>query len=60
MKLSFQYDDGGREAAGFKGSTGDCAVRASAIASGRPYKEVYALVIKLAKGERGLGRGLVD
>lgn len=38
------YDDGGRAAAGFKGSTGDCVVRAIAIGSLRPYGEVYAEV----------------
>lgn len=35
------YDDGGRAAAGFKGSVGDCVVRAIAIASGLPYRQVY-------------------
>lgn len=39
--MEFVYDDGGRAAAGFKGSTGDCVVRAIAIASGKPYAEVY-------------------
>lgn len=39
--LSFERDDGGREAAGFKGKAGDCVCRAIAIASGRPYGEVY-------------------
>lgn len=39
--MQFVYDDGGRAAAGFKGSTGDCVVRAIAIASGKPYQEVY-------------------
>lgn len=39
--------DGGRAAAGFKGSAGDCVARAVAIASGRPYAEVYA---RLAAG----------
>ena len=34
-------DDGGREAAGFKGKAGDCVTRAVAIASRRPYLEVY-------------------
>jgi hypothetical protein len=34
-------NDGGRAAAGFKGSTGDCVTRAVAIASGVPYKQVY-------------------
>jgi hypothetical protein len=37
----FVYSDGGREAAGFKGRTGDCVARAVSIASGRPYREVY-------------------
>jgi hypothetical protein len=35
------YDDGGREAAGFKGDTGDCVVRAIAIATKSPYREIY-------------------
>jgi len=34
-------DDGGREAAGFAAHTGDCVVRAIAIACGMPYAEVY-------------------
>ncbi len=34
-------DDGGRASAGFQGATGDCVVRAVAIATGRPYQEVY-------------------
>jgi len=38
---NFVFDDGGRKAAGFKGNTGDCVVRAIAITSGLPYKEVY-------------------
>ena len=37
----FQYNDGGRAAAGFKGDARDCVARAVAIASGRPYREVY-------------------
>lgn len=39
--LDFRFDDGGRSEAGFKGSTGDCAVRAIAIASLAPYKKIY-------------------
>jgi hypothetical protein len=35
------HDDGGRMAAGFLTTAGDCAVRAVAIASGRPYEFVY-------------------
>ncbi len=37
----FVYNDGGREAAGYKGSTGDCVTRAIAIAARLPYQEVY-------------------
>ena len=40
--MKFVYDDGGRAAAGFKGKAGDCVARAVAIASGRPYRDVYA------------------
>lgn len=35
------YDDGGRAAAGYKGFTGDCVVRALAIANDLPYQHVY-------------------
>ena len=38
---NFTYNDGGRSTSGFKGHTGDCVARAIAIASGKPYKEVY-------------------
>jgi len=46
------YDDGGRAASGFQGSTGDCCARAFAIAAERPYSEVYDLINELAKSER--------
>lgn len=42
MSVGFQYNDGGRKAAGFKGDTGDCVTRAIAIATGLPYADVYA------------------
>jgi hypothetical protein len=45
-------DDGGREAAGFKGSAGDCVCRAIAIASGVPYKEVYGVLADGNKTQR--------
>jgi len=38
--LGFKLDDGGRSAAGFKGSAGDCVTRAIAIAEFRDYNEV--------------------
>lgn len=50
--MKFVYDDGGREAAGFKGETGDCVCRAIAIATGKPYKEVYDLINQFAKEEK--------
>src|SRR5262249_40387554 len=37
----FIYDDDGRKAAGCKGKTGDCVTRAIAIATKKPYQEVY-------------------
>jgi len=39
--MEFMYNDGGREDAGYKGSAGDCVVRAISIATGKPYQEVY-------------------
>lgn len=50
--IAFQYDDGGRAAAGFRGHTGDCVTRAVAIATGRPYIEVYNDLAALGKQER--------
>lgn len=38
----FTFSDGGRAAAGFRGTARDCVCRAIAIASGRPYAEIYA------------------
>ena len=37
----FNYNDGGRLQAGYKGQTGDCVCRAICIATGKPYQEVY-------------------
>jgi hypothetical protein len=50
--LHFVYDDGGRKAAGFKGTTGDCVCRAIAIATQRPYTEVYNELNEVSKKER--------
>ena len=44
VRLSYEYDDGGRRDAGYKGDTGDCVVRAIAIVTGKPYKEVYRVM----------------
>ena len=50
--LPWVYDDGGRAAAGRRGHADDCAVRAIAIATGKPYGEVYELVNKYGRAER--------
>tara|TARA_R110002110_G_scaffold56660_1_gene160755 strand:+ start:21 stop:581 length:561 start_codon:yes stop_codon:yes gene_type:complete len=39
--MTYAYNDGGRKAAGYKGTTGDCVCRAIAIAAELPYQEVY-------------------
>jgi hypothetical protein len=46
------YDDGGRAAAGYRGEAGDCVTRSVAIATGRPYAEVYAALNEAARAER--------
>lgn len=45
--MKFQYADGGRKAAGFRGIAGDCVCRAICNATGLEYKDVYH---KLAHG----------
>lgn len=50
--MQFQYNDGGRAEAGYKGKTGDCVVRGIAIITGKPYQIVYNAIITMAKDER--------
>lgn len=59
VALPFVYDDGGRAAAGFRGIASDCVTRAVAIATGRPYHEVYDHINTYARqlGRNGRGRG---
>jgi hypothetical protein len=45
--VTWIWDDGGRHEAGFEGIVGDCVARSVAIASGRPYREIYD---RLAQG----------
>ena len=47
----FIYSDGGRSQY-FKGSAGDCVVRAICNATGKDYKEVYDAINEIAKSER--------
>ncbi len=53
--MDFIFHDGGRAAAGFKGTTGDCVTRSIAIATGKTYQEVYDVLNHLAMRER-IGR----
>ena len=50
--MQFLYDDGGRASAGFRGTAGDCVVRAVAIATGQPYTVVYAALSAGARAQR--------
>jgi hypothetical protein len=51
--MKYQYNDGGRKAAGFKGTAGDCGARAMAIALGLDYTAVYK---ELAQANADNGR----
>ena len=53
MINKFQHNDGGREAAGFKGEAGDCVARSIAIAAELPYQQVYD---RLAAGNQSQRR----
>ncbi len=56
--MRYEYCDGGRAAAGFHGKAGDCVTRAIAIATGRPYQEVYDALNEISrKHERQKRRG---
>lgn len=39
--MKFQFNDGGRKDAGYKGNTGDCVCRSICIVTGLPYQQVY-------------------
>ena len=39
--MNYHHNDGGREAAGYKGTAGDCGARAMAIALQLDYRSVY-------------------
>jgi hypothetical protein len=51
--MEFNYNDGGRAKAGYKGVTGDCGVRAMAIVTGKTYQEIYDMVNDLVKSGKG-------
>ena len=52
MEQEFQFNDGGRSEAGYKGTTRDCACRAISIVTGRHYQEIYDLINEGAKSEK--------
>lgn len=54
--MKFVFDDGGREKAGYQGKTGDCVTRAVAIATGKPYQEVYDAINDASQYERSSSR----
>ena len=50
--MTYQYNDGGRLAAGFKGKAGDCVVRSICIALNLDYKTTYK---QLAQANKDYG-----
>lgn len=50
--MRWEFNDGGRRAAGFRGMVGDCVCRSIAIVTGKPYGEVYEALNAAASGER--------
>ena len=54
--MKFEYNDGGRAAAGYKGTAGDCVVRAIAIATGQPYQTIYDRINGVSKQYERLGK----
>src|SRR5262245_49750965 len=54
--MQFQYNDGGRRAAGFDGKAGDCVCRAVATAAELPYKDVYERLARETGNQRASKR----
>lgn len=55
--MDYIYDDGGRSAAGYKGSASDCVCRSIAIAAQMPYEEVYQRLASGTASQRAGRRG---
>lgn len=53
VKSGFNYNDGGRAMAGFRGDAGDCVARAVAIACEIPYSEAYEKLSGINKQTNG-------
>jgi hypothetical protein len=63
--MKYLFNDGGRKAAGYKGTAGDCGARAMAIAMGLDYQAAYkelaqanANVGKAKSARNGIGKEL--
>jgi hypothetical protein len=54
--MRFEYNDGGRQAAGFQGAAGDCVCRAIAIATGEPYQTIYDAINGVSKQYERMGK----
>src|ERR1700686_1566888 len=50
--MQFQFNDGGRQAAGLQGKTGDCVCRSIDIATNMPHAYVYMLLNENAQQQR--------
>jgi len=50
--MEFNFNDGGRMNAGYKGETRDCVTRAIAIVTGKPYQEVYDAINVLSESKK--------
>lgn len=60
-EYDFQFNDGGRKAAGYKGRAGDCVCRAICIALNLDYKETYLELARRQKeitGKRSARNGV--
>ena len=60
--IEFNYNDGGRSEAGYKGKSGDCVCRAIAIVTGKPYTEIFEFLAngnatqRTRKGQKKRGK----
>ena len=54
--MKWVFNDGGRLASGFKCMSGDCVTRSIAIATKKPYREVFDKLNLLAENERPKGK----
>jgi hypothetical protein len=49
---TWTYHDGGRAAAGYRGTANDCVTRAISIATGLPYQQIYDALDEAGQNER--------